>query len=460
MFIANRGEIAVRIARTARELGIATVVGVSEADRDSLAASSADETVVIGPAPARKSYLSTEAVLTAAREAGCDALHPGYGFLSENADFARAVAAAGLTWVGPSPESIELMGDKARARAAAKAAGVPTLAGSDGAVDKGEAARLGEEIGFPLVVKAAAGGGGRGIRLVRSADELAGAVQTASAEARAAFGDGSVYLERFVEHARHVEVQVLGDGATAIHLGDRDCSMQRRSQKVIEEAPAPDLPEEVRERIRTSAVQLAIDSGYSGAGTVEFLYDPARQEAAFIEMNTRLQVEHPVTEEITGIDLVAAQLRVADGEKLWLSQDDVTFDGHAIEVRVNAEDPSANFMPSPGTATTLAWPQGEGVRVDSGIAEGGVVAPFYDSMLAKVIVHAGDRDAAIAALATALETTDITGVRTTIPLLAHLATSQEFAAVEHDTTYIERVALPAFAETQNSHSSQSKETAE
>lgn len=452
LYIANRGEIAVRIARTARELGIATVVGVSEADRDSLAASSADEAVVIGPAPAGKSYLNTDAVLTAAREAGCDALHPGYGFLSENADFARAVAEAGLTWVGPSPEAIELMGDKARARAAAKSAGVPTLAGSDGAVDPGEAAKIGAEVGFPLVVKAAAGGGGRGIRLVRSAEELAGAVQTASAEARAAFGDGSVYLERFVEHARHVEVQILGDGEDAIHLGDRDCSMQRRSQKVVEEAPAPALPDDVRERIRSSAVQLAKDCGYAGAGTVEFLYDPARQEAAFIEMNTRLQVEHPVTEEITGLDLVAAQLRIADGERLWLSQDDVRFEGHAIEVRVNAEDPSADFMPSPGTATTLSWPQGEGVRVDSGIAQGGVVAPFYDSMLAKVIVHADDREQALAALRTALETTAIDGVRTTIPLLAHLAASPEFAAVDHDTTFIERVALPAFTADQTDHS--------
>ena len=438
LFIANRGEIAVRIIRTARQLGIRTTLAVSEADTDSLAAQMADDTALVGPAPATASYLNGEAVLKAARDSGADALHPGFGFLSENADFAQMVSDAGIIWVGPDPESIRLMGNKAAARAAAVDAGVPTLAGSDGALAAdADVTAIAAEIGYPLVVKASAGGGGRGIRRVESAEQLPATIDIARAEAAAAFGDDALYMERFVDRARHVEVQVLGDGERYIHLGDRDCSMQRRQQKVIEEAEAPRLPDHVRDLIRSSSVELARRSGYKGAGTVEFLYDPARETAAFIEMNTRLQVEHPVTEFVTGIDIVAEQLRIAEGRGLSVTQDEVTFDGHAIEVRINAEDPAHNFMPSPGTITALRWPDGEGVRIDSGFVEGGVVAPFYDSMLAKLIVHAPDRDQAIAKMERALDDTEIDGVKTTVPLLRALIAREEFAAVDHYSTFVE-----------------------
>ncbi len=438
LFIANRGEIAVRIIRTARQLGIRTTLAVSEADTDSLAAQMADDTALVGPAPATASYLNGEAVLKAARDSGADALHPGFGFLSENADFAQMVSDAGIIWVGPDPESIRLMGNKAAARAAAVDAGVPTLAGSDGALAAdADVAAIAAEIGYPLVVKASAGGGGRGIRRVESAEQLPATIDIARAEAAAAFGDDALYMERFVDRARHVEVQVLGDGERYIHLGDRDCSMQRRQQKVIEEAEAPSLPDHVRDLIRSSSVELARRSGYKGAGTVEFLYDPARETAAFIEMNTRLQVEHPVTEFVTGIDIVAEQLRIAEGRGLSVTQDEVAFDGHAIEVRINAEDPAHNFMPSPGTITALRWPDGEGVRIDSGFIEGGVVAPFYDSMLAKLIVHAPDRDQAIAKMERALDDTEIDGVKTTVPLLRALIAREEFAAVDHYSTFVE-----------------------
>lgn len=436
LLIANRGEIAVRIARTAARLGIETVVVTSEPDQDSLAARTADRAVLVGPAPAKDSYLDQDAVLEAARDTGCDAVHPGYGFLAENAAFAQKVIDAGLLWVGPDPRTIDLMGHKARAIEAAKAAGVPTLPGSDGPLgEDDDPVAIAEAIGYPLVVKASAGGGGRGIRKVDRKDDLLAAISTASAEAGAVFGDPDVYLERFVEHARHVEVQVLGDGSRAIHLGDRDCSMQRRSQKVLEEAPAPDLPDHVRDVIRSSSVHLAENAHYRGAGTVEFLYDPQRHEAAFIEMNTRLQVEHPVTEAVTGIDLVEWQLRVADGEPLSLSQDEVTFTGHAIECRLNAEDPSRDFFPSPGTVTALAWP--EGVRVDSGVEAGSQVAPYYDSMLAKIIVHADTRDEAITATQRALAATTIEGVATTIGLHTAILKRPEMRDLTHHTTFIE-----------------------
>ncbi|MET1034958.1 MAG: acetyl-CoA carboxylase biotin carboxylase subunit [Arthrobacter sp.] len=438
LLIANRGEIAVRIIRTARDMGLETVVVVSEPDRDSMAAGAADESVLVGPAPATASYLNHDAVLRAALDSGCDAVHPGYGFLSENAAFARKVVDAGLTWVGPDPSAIELMGNKSRARAAAQDAGVPILRGTDGPLEPGDdALALAWDIGFPLVVKASAGGGGRGIRFVNHDSELLASIETARGEAASVFGDGAVYLERFVELARHVEVQILGDGERYIHLGDRDCSMQRRSQKVLEEAPAPNLPHHVRDVIRESSVELARRCGYRGAGTVEFLYDPVREEAAFIEMNTRLQVEHPITEEITGVDIVREQLRVAAGEGLSLTQDDVVFSGHAIELRLNAEDPHKNFFPSPGTITRLEWPTGEGIRVDTGVGEGSVVAPFYDSMLAKLIVHADTREEAIARLLAALEHTHVEGIATTMPFHKLLLSRPEFAAVEHHTKFIE-----------------------
>jgi acetyl-CoA carboxylase biotin carboxylase subunit len=436
LLIANRGEIAVRIIRTARAMGIATVVVCSEADRDALAARRADEAVVIGPPPAPASYLDQQAVLRAALETGADAVHPGFGFLSENADFAQLVLDSGLTWVGPSPSAIRLMGDKIAARQAARAAGVPILSGSDGPLTTDELATA-EAVGFPLVIKASAGGGGRGIRLVDEPGEFLRALDLVRAEAKASFGDDTVYLERFVARARHVEVQVLGDGERVIHLGDRDCSMQRRSQKVIEEAPAPDLPEPVRAVIRKSSVELARACGYSGVGTVEFLYDPKRQEAAFIEMNTRLQVEHPVTELVTGIDLVEQQLRIADGEPLALGQEDITFTGHAFESRINAEDPERDFFPSPGTISALTWPTGDGIRLDAGVESGSVVTPFYDSMIAKLIVHGPTRDAAIARMAEALDQVEITGIATTVGLHRDLFARPELASVQHHTKFIE-----------------------
>ncbi|AHW64555.1 acetyl-CoA carboxylase biotin carboxylase subunit [Corynebacterium glyciniphilum] len=439
LLIANRGEIAVRIIRSAREAGIETVLTVSEADVDSVAARLADATITIGPPPVTSSYINVDAVMEAVRRSGADAVHPGFGFLSENADFARAVGEAGVTWVGPSPETIELMGNKSEARRAAREAGVPTLPGTDGALKEGDdALAIANAIGYPLVVKASSGGGGRGIRLVSSPDELLSTIDVAQAEARAAFGDPAVYLERFIEKARHVEVQVIGDGHTVIHLGDRDCTMQRRHQKLLEEAPAPDLPDDVRETIRESSVQLAQNCGYSGAGTVEFLYDPVRREAAFIEMNTRIQVEHPVTEMVTGTDVVAEQIRIADGRGLSLAQDDVKFDGHAFEVRINAEDPSNNFMPSPGTLTVVTWPRSGSVRIDTGFEEGSVVLPFYDSMIAKIIVHADTRDAALTSLQTALSELHIEGVSTTRALLAALATTPELREVTHFSTFVEK----------------------
>jgi acetyl-CoA carboxylase biotin carboxylase subunit len=438
LFIANRGEIAVRIARTARQMGIETVLGVSEPDAESLAARSADHYVVVGPAQAAASYLNQDALVAAAKEQGCDAVHPGYGFLSENADFARKVADAGLTWVGPNADTIAMMGNKSLARESAAKAGVPVLRGSDGPLDpQADAVEIARGTGYPLVVKASAGGGGRGIRFVHDESELLATIEMARGEAAAVFGDSTVYLERFVEHARHVEVQVLGDGTNFIHLGDRDCSMQRRSQKVLEEAPAPDLPEAVRTTIRESSVALARECGYHGAGTVEFLYDPVNHEAAFIEMNTRIQVEHPITEEITGVDLVREQLLIASTGSMSISQDDVRFTGHAIECRINAEDPSQHFFPSPGVIQSLAWPSGNGVRVDSGVESGSVVSPYYDSLLAKLIVHAPDRDAAIAATLTALEQTQIEGVKTTVPVHKALLARPEFAHVNHHSKFIE-----------------------
>lgn len=440
LLIANRGEIAVRIIRTAREMGIATVAVVSEADKASYAAELADEAIVIGPAPASLSYLNHAAVLKAAIDSGADAVHPGYGFLSENAAFARKVIDAELIWVGPSPESIELMGDKARARTAALEADVPTLAGTRGALrDDDDVEEIASGIGYPLVVKASAGGGGRGIRLVTSPADLVSTVEIAKAEALAAFDSSDVYLEQFVAKARHVEVQIFGDGETYVHFGDRDCSMQRRQQKIIEEAPASGLPGHVRQRMRDSSLALARQTSYSGAGTIEFLYDPETETVAFIEMNTRLQVEHPVTEAITGIDLVREQLRIASGEKLGYTQDDITFTGHAIEFRINAEDPSNNFMPSPGAIQSLNLPGGPGVRADFGFTTGRTVAPFYDSLLGKIIVWAPTRDLAIARAERVLDEAHIEGVKTTMGLLRHLVSLHDFKDGTHHTKYIESI---------------------
>lgn len=422
LLIANRGEIAVRIIRAAQELGIETVQVYSDADGESLAVQLADETAAIGPPQARKSYLNHQAILDAACRTGADAIHPGYGFLAESAEFARAVADAGLVFVGPSAHAIALMGDKAAARRAAQGAGVPTVPGSAERIEGVEQIReLAAEIGYPIMIKAAAGGGGRGIRVVSSADEVAALVPQASAEAQAAFGDGGLYVEKVIERARHIEVQVLGDGENVVHLFERECSLQRRRQKLWEEAPAASIQDDVRARLCASAVALAQAVDYRGAGTVEYLYDDAANEFYFIEMNTRIQVEHPVTEAITGVDLVREMIRIAGGAPLAMTQDAICRRGHSIEVRINAEDPSNGFMPFPGVIGNMRVPGGPGVRFDSMLYPGYAIPPFYDSLLAKLIVWGDDRNHAIARLSRALGELDIEGVKTTKPLFCALA---------------------------------------
>ena len=437
LLVANRGEIAVRIIRAARKLGIATVQVHSRADADMLAVRLADEAVDIGPPSAAKSYLNVAAILEAAKATGADAIHPGYGFLSENAGFAEAIAAAGLVFVGPTPETIRTMGDKAAARAAAQAAGVPVVPGSDGTVTLETAPAIAAGIGFPVMVKAAAGGGGRGIRIARDAEDLATLLPQASAEAQAAFGDGSLYLERFIGRARHVEVQVLGDGRSAIHLGERECSLQRRRQKVWEEAPAPGLPDAARAALCRSAVRLAEACRYSGAGTLEYLYDDETGEFFFIEMNTRIQVEHPVTEMVTGVDLVEEMIRIAGGEPLRYRQADIVTRGHAIEVRINAEDPARDFRPAPGTVTALGVPGGFGVRFDTMLYPGYTVPPFYDSLLGKLIVWDPTREGALARLRAALGELSVDGIATTAGLHAALVRDPEVAAGRFDTRWLE-----------------------
>ena len=491
VLVANRGEIAVRVIRTCRRLGIETVLTVSDADAGSLPARLADQVIPIGHGPAGASYLSVDAVLRAAVAAGADAVHPGYGFLSENARLARACGAAGIVFIGPAPETLEATGDKLAAREHAVAAGLPVLPGGhvtpevpragdsdaedgggagggrDGAGDgrDGDAAALAARIGYPVLVKAAGGGGGRGLRVVRDPAGLAQAVALASAEAGAAFGDPRVYLERYVERGRHVEVQLLGDGEQVIHLGDRDCSVQRRYQKLIEEAPAPGLGEYLRERLRGAAVALGEHLRYRGAGTVEFLVDAGSAstgdgEFYFLEVNARIQVEHPVTEAVTGIDIVAEQLAIAEGRPLRLKQADVMFAGHAIEVRLNAEDPASDFRPGPGTVTRAVFPaatlpaatlpaatgpardaagkDGTGVRVDTHLQAGTTVPPYYDSLLAKVIARGGDRDGALRALRSALDACAIDGVSTNLDLHRALLADAEFAAGGVDTGYLAR----------------------
>ncbi|MBV9564207.1 MAG: acetyl-CoA carboxylase biotin carboxylase subunit [Bradyrhizobium sp.] len=438
VLIANRGEIAVRIVRAAKALGLRTVQVHSQADTDSLAVKLADAAVEIGPPPAKKSYLNIDAILAAAKAANVDAVHPGYGFLAENADFADAVTAAGMTFVGPSGDAIRLLGDKVMARAVAVKAGVPTVPGSDGRVaDLAEAVAIASDIGFPVMVKAAAGGGGRGIRIAHDADEFARLFPQASAEAAAAFGDGGLYLEKVIERARHIEVQILGDGENFVHCFERECSLQRRRQKVWEEAPAIGLPDDVRSRLCESSVALARQVGYSSAGTVEYLYDDATQDFYFIEVNTRIQVEHPVTEMVSGIDLVQAMLRIAGGEKLSLRQDDIRIHGHAIECRINAEDPYKNFMPWPGRIGQLRVPEGEGIRFDTMLFEGYQVPPFYDSLLGKLIVHGADRADCLARLQGALKELVITGIATTIPLHAALASDPSVGEGRTHTRFLE-----------------------
>jgi acetyl-CoA carboxylase, biotin carboxylase subunit len=439
VLVANRGEIAVRIIRAAREMGILAVAAYSTADRDSLAVRLADEAVEIGPPHATKSYLDAAAILRAARQTGADAIHPGYGFLSENADFARAVEEAGLVFVGPRPETIRTMGNKAVARETARAAGVPVVPGSDGELrDLGHALSVARGIGFPVLVKACAGGGGRGIRIARDEAELERELAVAQAEARAAFGDGGVYLERYVPRARHVEVQVLGDGEEVVHLYERECSLQRRRQKILEESPSPALVPEIREAICASAVRLARAVRYRGAGTLEYLYDPERRDFLFIEMNTRIQVEHPLTEMRTGVDLVRQMLRIAAGEPLGLRQEDVVARGAAIECRINAEDPTRNFMPSPGVIRELSLPGGPGVRVDTLAYPGYAIPPFYDSLVAKVVVWAESRPAALARMSRALGEMRVEGVATTLGLHRELLRTAELRTGDYDVNTLER----------------------
>ena len=438
LFVANRGEIAVRIIRAARELGIGTVQAVSSADRDMLAARMADEVMEVGPAHAARSYLNQEALLRAAIESGADAVHPGYGFLAENASFADAVEGAGLIFVGPEAQTIRLMGDKARAREVAAAAGVPTVPGTGGRNLDNEALKVhAREMGFPVMIKAAAGGGGRGIRVASDADALDRLLAEARAEARAAFGDDTLYLERFLPRARHVEVQVLGDGERVVHLFERECSLQRRRQKVWEEAPAACLSDAARAALCGSAVRLAQSVRYRGAGTLEYLLDEATGQFFFIEMNTRIQVEHPLTEMVTGIDLVREMLAIAAGEGLRLTQDRIALRGHAIECRINAEDPTHHFRPTPGRISGFDQPGGPGVRFDSLLYPGYTVPPFYDSLLGKLIVWDETRARALARLRRALSELHIEGIPTTIAMHRVLAEHPDIASHDVHTGWLE-----------------------
>lgn len=439
LFVANRGEIALRVIRTAQRMGIKAVLGVSEADRDSLPARLADRTILLGPAPSSKSYLDVDRVIGAAVQAGADAVHPGYGFLSENARFARGVIAAGMTFVGPTPESLDAVGDKLKARAVGVAAGLPVVPGGE-AETLADARQRAEETGYPLLIKAVSGGGGRGMKRVDRPNDLESQVSMAMAEAEAAFGDPRVYVERYITRGRHVEVQVLGDGKRAVHLGTRDCSIQRRFQKLVEEAPAPDIPEEQHEALREAGVRLAEYLGYRGAGTVEFLMDAERFDFYFLEMNARIQVEHPVTEAVTGFDLVEQQLLIADGLPLGIRQEDIAFTGHAIEVRINAEDWAADFRPSPGTISAAHWPAGPDVRVDSHIEDGGEVPPYYDSLIGKLIVSGADRPSAIANMSRALATLQIDGVMTTAPMHQAIMADPRFLKGAVDTRFFEGLA--------------------
>jgi acetyl-CoA carboxylase, biotin carboxylase subunit len=439
LLVANRGEIALRILRAAKDLGIETVAVFSEADAGAAHVRLADSAVPIGKSPVGKSYLRGDAIVEAAVEAGADAVHPGYGLLSERADFARACEAAGLTFVGPDADAIDKMGDKVAARVAADKAGVPTVPGSDGAVgDAGEAAAVADSIGYPVMIKAAGGGGGRGIRVVRDEAGLRKEFPMASGEAGKAFGDSRMYLERFVERARHVEVQVLGDGSDVIHLFERECSLQRRRQKVVEEALSPGISSETRAAMTAAAVDLAKAVGYRSAGTVEFLVDDETGDFFFMEMNTRIQVEHPITEWICGVDLVAEQLRIAAGERLRLAQDDIDPRGAAIEFRLTAEDPGNDFFPCPGPVEQVNMPSGPWVRVDTWLEGGGEVTPFYDSLLAKVIVWGADRAEAISRSRRALGEIVVEGVKTTVPLLSAILAEDWFTRADFHTGTLEQ----------------------
>jgi len=443
ILIANRGEIALRVICACREMGIKTVAVYSEADEHSLHVRFADEDVCIGPARSADSYLSVPAIISAAEITGADAIHPGYGFLSESAYLAEVCEACHIKFIGPNPNVIRLLGDKARARRAMKKAGVPILPGSDGPVaGEEQAIKVGKELGLPLIIKAVAGGGGRGMRIVRSHDDLPKLVKMAMREAEAAFGNGDVYLERYVEAPRHIEVQVMGDHhGNVVHLGERECSIQRRHQKLIEEAPSAVLTDKQRKKLGATVVEAARAVEYANAGTFEFLLDDTGN-FYFLEVNTRLQVEHPVTEFITGIDIVKEQIRVAAGEKLAYRQSDIEFRGHAIECRINAEDP-VTFAPSPGLITAFSVPGGPGVRVDTFVHSDCTVSPYYDSLIAKIITYGRDRNEAIARMRRTLEMTVVEGIKTSIPLQLKIINDPDFQAARINTAFMERFMPPA-----------------
>jgi acetyl-CoA carboxylase biotin carboxylase subunit len=439
ILVANRGEIAQRVIRTCRELGIETVAVYSEADADALYLRHADETICIGPAPSSKSYLNIPAIISAAEVADVDAIHPGYGFLSENEHFAEVCNSCNITFIGPDPESVAAVGNKARARAMAVEADVPVVPGSDGPVqDEKTALEVAQRLGYPVMIKASSGGGGRGMRIARNDPSLVSGFHAARAEAEAAFGDPTVYLEKFVENPRHIEVQLLGDKhGNVIHLFERDCSIQRRHQKLIEEAPSPSLTPELRQRMGEAAVRLAKHAKYYNAGTCEFLLDK-KGNFYFIEVNARIQVEHTVTEMVTGVDLVREQILVAAGEKLSYRQEDIRLNGHCIECRINAEDPDKDFQPSPGLIQMYAPPGGPGIRVDSHAYSGYRIPPNYDSMIGKLLAHRSNRDAAIATMLRALDEYVIVGPKTTIPLLSKVLDHSDFRSARHDTGFVER----------------------
>ena len=441
ILIANRGEIAVRIIRACREMGIKTVAVFSEPDREALHAQLADEAVCIGSAKAADSYNNMNNLISAAVEKKAEAIHPGFGFLSENSTFAAMCEECNIKFIGPNASVIDAMGNKSNAREMMIKAGVPVIPGSDGIVEDIEQAyEIADRLGYPVMVKASAGGGGKGIRIVRKREELQKAFESAKAETKAAFGDDSMYMEKVIEHARHVEVQVLGDKfGNVIHLGERDCSLQRKNQKVLEEAPSPAVTPEIREKLCDAAVRAAKAAGYQSAGTIEFLYDEATGAFYFMEMNTRVQVEHPVTEMITGVDIIKEQIRIADGKKLSMSQNDVRIQGHAIECRINAEAPERNFAPCPGLIDYLLLPAGGlGLRVDTAVYEGYEIPPFYDSMIAKVIVHGKNREEAIAKMKRALYEFVISGIDTNIEFQNRILHDKEYLAGKFDTSFLEK----------------------
>ncbi|WP_111641212.1 acetyl-CoA carboxylase biotin carboxylase subunit [Marinimicrobium alkaliphilum] len=439
ILIANRGEIALRVLRACKEMGIKTVAVHSQVDRDLKHVRLADETVCIGPNPSTKSYLNIPAIIAAMEVTDAEAVHPGYGFLSENADFAEQVRNSGFTFIGPDAETIRMMGDKVSAIKAMKVAGVPTVPGSDGPLpsnDRDKCLEIGRRVGYPVIIKAAAGGGGRGMRVVHTEASLMSSIHITQTEAKAAFGDDTVYMEKFLQNPRHVEIQVMSDGqGSAIHLGDRDCSLQRRHQKVLEEAPAPGIPDDIRAETAQACVNACIKIGYRGAGTFEFLYEDGN--FYFIEMNTRIQVEHPVSEMVTGVDLIKEQIRVCSGEKLSYKQEDIVIRGHSFECRINAEDPRT-FMPSPGTIKNFHAPGGLGVRVDSHLYSGYTVPPNYDSMIAKIITHGETREVALDRMRQALDETVIEGIRTNIPLQQDLVRDSEFRKGGVNIHYLEK----------------------